>query len=103
MYDASLSMDPHDAGGSEAQPECDAALLEQLVSGSATVNDVTSALASGWDPNRAEPETGDTPLHLAARSGSLGVCQALVAAGANPLARCASQSRARVHTCQRHV
>ena len=100
MCDASLDMSvaPHDTGESDVHLECDEALLEQLASGSATVDDVASALASGWDPNSAEPETGDTPLHLAARSGSLGICQALVAAGANPLARCVTQSHPRACT-----
>ncbi|KAK9842603.1 hypothetical protein WJX81_008535 [Elliptochloris bilobata] len=68
-------------------PIFDHLLLEQLASGLATVADIARALAAGWDPNTPRPESGDTPLHLAARSGSLEVCKALVASGANLLAR----------------
>lgn len=63
------SVAPHDAGGSDVQLDCDDALLEQLASGSATVNDVTSALSSGWEPNRAEPGDGRHAAALHALHG----------------------------------
>ena len=45
-----------------------------------------AAVQAGAEANAASPN-GITPLHIAARAGVVGVCDSLVAAGANVDAR----------------
>jgi len=83
------------ADSAGAQPGQD--LLAQLAAGAATAEHVAAACAAGWDPNAAAQGSGDTALHVAARLGDAGVCAALLAAGASPLAWCAWQARGPGH------
>lgn len=75
---------------SEDTEPVDNTLIQLLASGLATPPEVAQALAAGSNPNLVEAESGDTPLHVAARCADVGVCAALVAGGAHPAVRCAA-------------
>ncbi|XP_061765509.1 cyclin-dependent kinase 4 inhibitor B [Nerophis ophidion] len=59
--------------------------LQAMMMGSTPV--VRLLLDSGADPNVADPRTGTTPLHDAARTGFVDTARLLVNSGADPQAR----------------
>jgi ankyrin repeat protein len=63
------------------------ALTYALGRGEAHEGAVRLLLAAGADPNPVNTSTGQTPLHLVARTGNSEVARLLVAAGADPRLR----------------
>lgn len=87
-----------DAGGDanddthDKSPQCKHTLLSYAAMGG-NCDAVRLLLARGADPNKAEADSGLTPLHRAARRGRTGAASLLLLAGAGALASCSQKGR----------